>query len=112
MDLTTEYLSDYSYRLTYENLSAAAVHQVKRTLIDTLGCGAGAFDAEPPSIARRIASRVQGSPPARIIGTLQETSMDLAAFANTALRQMNRGQNRGPDRIQTDRIGVKSGFSF
>ena len=85
MDPTTEYLSDYTYRLTYENLPADAVHQVKRTLIDTLGCGAGAFDAEPPSIARRIASRVQGNPPARIIGTLQETSMDLAAFANTAL---------------------------
>ena len=85
MDPTTEYLSDYTYRLTYENLSAEAVRQVKRTLIDTLGCGAGAFDAEPPSIARRIASRVQGNPPARIIGTLRKTSMDLAAFANTAL---------------------------
>lgn len=85
MDATTEYLSDYTYGLTYEKLSAEAVHQVKRTLIDTLGCGAGAFDAEPPAIARRIASRVQGNPPARIIGTRQETSMDLAAFANTAL---------------------------
>lgn len=85
MDATTQYLSDCTYRLTYENLSAEVIHQVKRTLIDTLGCGVGAFDAEPPSIARRIASRVQGNPPARIIGTLQETSMDLAAFANTAL---------------------------
>ena len=85
MDATTEYLSDCTYRLTYENLSAEVTHQVKRTLIDTLGCGVGAFDAEPPFIARRIASRVQGKPPARLIGTLQETSMDLAAFANTAL---------------------------
>ena len=85
MDATTEYLSDYTYGLTYEKLSAEAVHQVKRTLIDTLGCGAGAFDAEPPAIARRIASRVRGNPSARIIGTLQESSMDLAAFANTAL---------------------------
>ena len=85
MDATTEYLSDYTYALTYEKLSTEAIHQVKRTLIDTLGCGAGAFDAEPPSIARRIASRMQGYPAARIIGTLQETSMDLAAFANTAL---------------------------
>ena len=85
MDATTEYLSDCACRLTYENLSAETIHQVKRTLIDTLGCGVGAFDAEPPSIARRVASRVQGNPPARIIGTRQETSMDLAAFANTAL---------------------------
>src|SRR5881396_3459925 len=85
MDPTTEYLSDYACRLTYEDLSAEAVHQVKRTLVDTLGCGAGAFDSEPPSIARRIASRVQGDPPARILGTSQTTSIDLAAFANTAL---------------------------
>ena len=85
MDATTEYLSDYTHALTYEKLSPEAIRQVKRTLIDTLGCGAGAFDAKPPTIARRMASRVQGKPPARIIGTVQETSMDLAAFANTAL---------------------------
>ena len=85
MDATTEYLSDCACGLTHEKLSAEAMHQVKRTLIDTLGCGVGAFDAEPPAIARRIASRVQGNPPARIICTRQETSMDLAAFANTAL---------------------------
>src|SRR5438094_5924319 len=32
-----------------------------------------------------MASRVQGNPPARILGTSQETSTDLAAFANTVL---------------------------
>jgi 2-methylcitrate dehydratase len=85
MDSTTEYLSDYACRLTYAGLSPEVVHQVKRTLVDTLGCGAGAFDGEPPSIARRIASRVQGIPPARILGTRQESSTDLAAFANTVL---------------------------
>jgi 2-methylcitrate dehydratase PrpD len=74
MDPTTEYLSDHVCRLTYEDLSPEAVHQVKRTLIDSLGCGVGAFDSEPASIARRIASRVQGNPPARILGTSQETS--------------------------------------
>src|SRR5215475_1888824 len=85
MDSTTEYLSDYACRLTYEDLSPEAVHQVKRTLIDTLGCGIGAFDSEPASIARRMASRVEGNPAARIIGTSEETSIDLAGFANTVL---------------------------
>lgn len=85
MDPTTEYLSDYACRLTYGDLSPEAIHQVKRTLVDSLGCAAGAFDSEPASIAWRIASRVQGNPPARILGTSQETSTDLAAFANTVL---------------------------
>jgi 2-methylcitrate dehydratase len=71
--------------LTYEDLSPEAVHQVKRTLVDSLGCAAGAFDSEPAAIARRMASRVQGNPPARIIGTVQETTTELGAFANTVL---------------------------
>ena len=37
MDPTTEYLSDYVCRLTYEDLSPEAVHQVKRTLGRHLG---------------------------------------------------------------------------
>src|SRR5262245_19362581 len=85
MDATSEHLSDYACRLAYEDLPPEAVHQVKRTLIDTLGCAAGAFDGEPASIARRAAGRVRGNPPARILGTRQQTSTDLAAFANTVL---------------------------
>src|SRR6266852_5866526 len=85
MDATTDYLSDYACRLTYDDLSPETVHQVKRTLVDTLGCGAGAFESEPASIARRMAARVQGRPSARILGTRETTSTDLAAFANTAL---------------------------
>ena len=85
MDPTTEYLSDDACRLTYKDLSPETVHQVKRTLVDTMGCGVGAFDGEPASIARRIASSARGNPSARLLGTRQETSTDLAAFANTAL---------------------------
>src|SRR2546425_6976882 len=85
MDPTTEYLSEYACRLTYEDLSPEAIRQVKRTLVDSLGCAIGGFDSEPASIARRMASRVQGNPPARIFGTSLETSTDLAAFADTVL---------------------------
>ena len=85
MDPTTQYFSNYACRLTYDDLSEKAVHQVKRTLIDSLGCALGAFDTEPAAITRRMASRVQGNPPARMLGTTQETSAELAAFANTVL---------------------------
>src|SRR5262245_51064223 len=85
MDSTTEYLSDYACRLTYEDLSPAAIHQVKRPLVDSLRRAAGGVDTKPAYIARRMASRVQGNPAGRIIGTSEETSIDLAAFVNTVL---------------------------
>ena len=82
---TIDHFSDYACRLAYEDLSPDAIHQVKRTLIDTLGCGIGGFDGEPAVVARRAAARVQGNPAARILGTTQTSSIDLAAFANTVL---------------------------
>ena len=65
MDRTLELLSTYACELTYEALPAAVVHQVKRTLIDTLGCGMGAFHAEPSRIARHLAESVTSRMPAR-----------------------------------------------
>jgi 2-methylcitrate dehydratase len=82
MDRTTELLSTYASRLTYQDLPPEAVHQVKRTLVDTLGCALGAFHAEPSIIARRLASRVTGSMPSRILGTEDASVPDLAGFAN------------------------------
>jgi 2-methylcitrate dehydratase len=82
MDRTTELLSSYACRLIYQDLPPEVVHQVKRTLIDTLGCALGAFTAEPCVIARRLASRVTSSIPSRILGTPQNSTPDMAGFAN------------------------------
>jgi 2-methylcitrate dehydratase len=78
-------LSDYACRLGDDALSPEVIHQMKRTLVDTIGCGVGALDGEPAFIARRAAFRVRGNPQARILGSAQPTSIDLAAFANTVL---------------------------
>ena len=56
--------------------------EVQRKLIDTLGCAIGAFDDEPCRIARTIAHRAVGTPPARVLGTLKPSTPELAAFAN------------------------------
>ena len=82
MDRTTELLSTYACRLTYQDLPAEVVHQVKRTLIDTFGCALGGFSAEPSTIARRMASRVTSSTPSRILGTKHDSAPDMAGFAN------------------------------
>ena len=56
MDRTTEMLAAYSCRLTFEDLGPKTVHQVKRTLVDTLGGAMGGFVSEPGKIARGMAS--------------------------------------------------------
>ena len=82
MDQTTKLLSQYSCQLSYEDLDPATVHQVKRTLVDTLGCAMGGYLSEPAKIARKLAGAVAAVPPARVLGTGETSSLDLAAFAN------------------------------
>ena len=82
MDRTTELLASYSCSLTYENLSPQVVHQVKRTMVDTLGCAAGGYLSEPAKIARGLAGGISSVLPSRILGTGDYTSPDMAGFAN------------------------------
>ena len=84
MDSTIEQLAQYAAALRYRELTPEAVHECKRRLIDALGCLVGGVDAEPSRIARALARRTRGSPPARILGTQEATSPELAAFANGA----------------------------
>ncbi|MGO8672171.1 MAG: MmgE/PrpD family protein [Capsulimonadaceae bacterium] len=80
-----ERFADYAYELKYEDLPTDTVHEVKRRLLDTLGCALGAFHAEPARIARIIAQTVRGTNPATVIGTTIQTSPEMAAFANGIL---------------------------
>ena len=82
MDQTTELLSSYACGLTYEDLSPKVVHQVKRTLIDSLGCALGGFSSEPARIGRELALSVSSTTPSRLLGTRHYSSPDMAAFAN------------------------------
>jgi 2-methylcitrate dehydratase len=63
-------------------LPPEVVHQVKRTLVDTIGCALGGFHAEPSVIARRLASRITSTLPSRILGTKDGSAPDMAGFAN------------------------------
>ena len=83
MDRTTEMLSAYTVGLTYDELGPAVVQQVKRTLVDTMGCAIGGFDSPPAEIARALATGVNGGLPSRVLGSTRFTTPDLAAFANS-----------------------------
>ena len=82
MDRTTEMLSAYACSLTYEELGHEVVEQVKRTLVDTMGCAIGGYESEPAAIARSLADGVHGGMASRVLGTAATTTPDLAAFAN------------------------------
>src|SRR6185503_5656619 len=85
MDKTTQKLADYVAGLTFDQLSAGAVHETKRRLIDTVGCGLGGYSSEPTEIALKMAAESTGTMPARVLGSGTTTSMEMAAFANTVM---------------------------
>lgn len=82
MDKTTERLSSFAATLDFNDLDPAVVHAIKQRFIDAIGCALGAFPTETAVIARRIASGVQSSSKAGVIGSRTKSSPDLAAFAN------------------------------
>jgi 2-methylcitrate dehydratase len=77
-----ERLAAYADGLRYDELDAATIERVKTHVIDTIGCGIGAFDERPVAICRNAARAVGGN--ATIIGTDRRTTPDLATFANGA----------------------------
>ena len=85
MDRTTELLSSYACDLRFEDLSPQVVHQVERTLVDSLGCAIGGFSSEPAKIARTLASGVTSATPSRILGTKVTSAPDMASFANSVM---------------------------
>jgi 2-methylcitrate dehydratase len=78
-------LAEYAQSLCYGDLSPAVVHEVKRRVLDSLGCAISAFQAPPCRIARRLAQSVKVSGGATVWGTTHRTLPDLATFANGAL---------------------------
>jgi 2-methylcitrate dehydratase len=82
MDYVLKFLTDYAESLTYEKLPNEVVHEVKRRVIDSLGCALGGYNMLPPKIARAHALEVTANPGATVLGTSHRTSAELAAFAN------------------------------
>ena len=75
-------LADYAYALQFEELSPEVVHEVKRRVIDSLGCALGAWEEEPCRIAREVASEFSAKRGSTIIGTNHKAPPDWTAFAD------------------------------
>src|SRR5260370_39032316 len=75
-------LAEYACSLKFEDLSKEVVHEVKRRVIDSLGCALGAWNEEPCAIARKVASDFSAKAGSTIIGTNHKAPPDWGAFAN------------------------------
>jgi 2-methylcitrate dehydratase len=85
MHTLAQRLAEYAVGLDFPVLPAAVVHEVKRRVIDSLGCALGSWDAEPCAIARYVASRYEAKHGATLWGTAHRAPPDWAAFANGCL---------------------------
>jgi len=82
IDTLVDSLSDYAASLTFADVPTDVVRHAKRMLIDTLGCAIGGYPSAPSAMARALAATVSSQQPATVLGSGQQTSVDLATFAN------------------------------
>ncbi|MEV7095060.1 MmgE/PrpD family protein [Amycolatopsis sp. NPDC051045] len=82
-------LGSWAAALRFEDLGEHAIHTVRQRLVDTLGCGLGAFGAEPGRAARRLA-RALPAGPSTVLGTRDRATADVATFVNgTMVRHLD-----------------------
>ena len=77
-------IASFASTLRFEDLPKGVVHDCRRRLIDSIGCGLGAFHENTSEVARDLATRVQcsGAGSAQILGCANRSLPELAAFAN------------------------------
>ena len=77
-----EKLADYVHSTNYNVVPENVIHETKKRIIDSLGCGIGAFNEEPVKISRKVAQTARDSQGSTLFGTRKKTTPDLAAFVN------------------------------
>ena len=65
----TATMSRWAAGLRFEDLSAEAVYQAKRFLLDSLGCALGGYQQHDVKIALEVLDEIAGDGPATVIGT-------------------------------------------
>src|SRR6201999_116820 len=85
-----ETLARYAANLRYDDIPEDVVRLAKRTILDTIGCAYGGYDAGPSKIAIKLAGDVSAKQPATVLIIGTKTSADLATFANgTMIRYLD-----------------------
>jgi 2-methylcitrate dehydratase len=75
-------LSEYAFSLKYGDIPENIIHESKKRIIDALGCGIGAFNADPIKYSRNIAEKAHVKDGSTLLGTRKKSTPDLASFTN------------------------------
>ncbi len=87
MDATTFDIARYVAQADFTGFPERAIHECRRRIIDSVSCAAAAYREPLCANIRTFAARYAGTPAARIWGSGERTSIEMAAFANgTMLR--------------------------
>lgn len=84
-DSVTRQLAQFCSTLRYEDLPPDIVHEAKRLLLDTIGCGLGGHEVEKGQIAAKLAQRTGGLAESTIVGLPGKYPSNMAAYANGEL---------------------------
>jgi 2-methylcitrate dehydratase len=78
-------MSQWAAQLSYEQLSAEAVHEAKRFLLDSLGCALGGVEQHDMKMALSVLDEIAGTGAATVIGSGKRIDPVTASLANALL---------------------------
>lgn len=78
-------LANYAHRLSFKDLPIEVIHEVKRRILDSLGCAYGALHSTPGRIVQRLGGAIPIRKGATLWGTPYRTTPEMAAFVNGSL---------------------------
>ena len=81
----TAKMSRWAANLRFEDLSAEAIYQAKRFLIDSIGCALGGFQQHDVQIALEVLDEVAAIGPATVIGSGRRVDAVSASLANALM---------------------------
>src|SRR4051794_8819191 len=78
-------MSRWAAGLQFKNISADAVYQAKRFLLDSIGCALGGFQQHDVKMALDVLNEIAGAGPATVIGTGKRIDPVSASLANALM---------------------------
>lgn len=84
-DTVTAAMARWAEKLEYDQISAQAVHEAKRYLLDSLGCALGGYRQHDLDIALGVLREIAAPGPATVIGSGKKIDVVSATLANALM---------------------------